>query len=313
MSAKKLLRPGGAHTPPDIIGDLLGVRHSPDVPTRLPLSDLFVVPGFNPRTAHLSPTERDALFAPEALGELVRSMQEVLEDGEPRGVLQPLLVRPTPDGYAVIAGERRYHAARLAGLKDVPVLIRNMTEQEALAAAIIENAQRLKIDQVSEALAGFRLLGFLTGMGEEQVVRHLNAVRQGEEEDRFGLDATLRSLFGTGISTWSQQRAKVLQLLDAERLAIQRGQLNAKSVFPLLRLGENHAARLEILHELLSHDEKKSSQEVEAIVARHLQKSPVQVDRATRLKTLLPRLRKLSGPQAAEADRLIERLQALLS
>ncbi|GAA5533850.1 ParB/RepB/Spo0J family partition protein [Deinococcus aluminii] len=311
--SKNLSRPGRAHTPSGIIEEILGVKAPSAAPAVLPLAQLTVEPGFNPRTAHLTQEEREALFSPESLGDLVRSMQEVLEDGQPRGVQQPLLVRPLGgEQYAVVAGERRYRAAQLAGLSTVPVLVRNLTDQEALAAAIIENAQRQNVDQVSEALAGFRLLGVLTGMDEPQLVRHLNAIRQNEEEDRHGLDRTLRTVFGTGVSTWSQQRAKVLQLLSEERRAIQVGLLRAKSVFPLLKLGDNHAARLNLLQELLAMKEKPSSRDTEQLVERYLQNPLPHPDRAARLRPLLPRLKKLTGTQAEEADRLIAQLQALL-
>jgi len=310
---KKLIRPGTAQPSPDVIGDMLGLREPSLPPTRLTLGDLDVISGFNPRTAALSPTEQAALFIPEALDDLVRSMQEVLADGQPRGVLQPLLVRPTNAGrYAVIAGERRFHAARLAGLQDVPVIIRNMTEREALAAAIIENAQRLKVDQVSEALAGFRLLALLTGLTEDEVVKHLNAVRQGDEEDRFDLERILKTTFGTGISTWSQQRSKVLQLLPEERRAIQSARLPAKTVFPLLRLRNDHPARLRLLSELLAREEPPSSQEAVALVQRELQPASAKPDRSVQFRRLVPHLKKLTGDKAREADRLLQALHALL-
>ncbi len=90
-------------------------------------------------------------FSDEALSELADSIEKY-------GVLQPLLVRPIGDnGYQLIAGERRWRAARLAGLTEVPVVIREMTDEEAAALALIENLQREDLNAVEEAF-GFRKL-----------------------------------------------------------------------------------------------------------------------------------------------------------
>ena len=75
-------------------------------------------------------------FDDEALQELADSIAQ-------HGVLQPLLVRPMPDGsYQLVAGERRWRASQIAGLNEVPVVVRDMNEQEAAELALIENLQR---------------------------------------------------------------------------------------------------------------------------------------------------------------------------
>ena len=89
-------------------------------------------------------------FADDALSELADSIEKY-------GVLQPLLVRPLGDGYQLIAGERRWRAARMAGLTEVPVVIREMTDEEAATLALIENLQREDLNPVEEAF-GFRKL-----------------------------------------------------------------------------------------------------------------------------------------------------------
>lgn len=86
------------------------------------------------------------------------SLQELTDSIAKYGVLQPLLVRPIGDnGYQLIAGERRWRAARLAGLTEVPVVVREMTDEEAAALALIENLQREDLNPVEEAF-GFRKL-----------------------------------------------------------------------------------------------------------------------------------------------------------
>ncbi len=87
-------------------------------------------------------------FDPEQLEELANSIRE-------KGVMQPLLVRPggeDPDIYEIIAGERRWRAAQAAGLHEIPVIIRDVDDKEALELAIIENVQRADLNSVDEAM-----------------------------------------------------------------------------------------------------------------------------------------------------------------
>lgn len=84
------------------------------------------------------------------------------------GVLQPLLVRPLAGGgYQLVAGERRWRASRMAGLTEVPVVIREMTDQEAAELALIENLQRQDLNPMEEAL-GYRTLMQQYGMTQEE-------------------------------------------------------------------------------------------------------------------------------------------------
>lgn len=84
-------------------------------------------------------------FDDEALAELAESIAR-------HGILQPLLVRPlSGDGYQLVAGERRWRAARMAGLTEVPVVVREMTDEEAASFALIENLQREDLNPLEEA------------------------------------------------------------------------------------------------------------------------------------------------------------------
>ncbi len=90
-------------------------------------------------------------FDEEALAELAHSIEQ-------HGVLQPLLVRPCPDGsYQLVAGERRWRASRMAGLSEVPVVIRDLTDAQVAELALVENLQREDLDPIEEAL-GFKEL-----------------------------------------------------------------------------------------------------------------------------------------------------------
>ena len=74
------------------------------------------------------------------------------------GILQPLLVQKKKDYYEIIAGERRWRAAKLAGIKDVPIIVKNYTDQEIVEISLIENIQRENLNPIEEAMAYKRLL-----------------------------------------------------------------------------------------------------------------------------------------------------------
>ncbi len=101
-----------------------------------------------------SPYQPRRVFDESALADLVHSIQE-------KGILQPLLVRKNPKnpvGFEIIAGERRFRAAQKAGLKTVPVLIKEMSNQSAVEVALIENLQREDLNPLEEAESYKRLL-----------------------------------------------------------------------------------------------------------------------------------------------------------
>ena len=90
-------------------------------------------------------------FDEDALEELADSIKQF-------GLLQPILVQDRKTYYEIIAGERRWRAAKKAGLKEVPVIIKNLTEQEIVEIALIENIQREDLNPIEEAQAYKRLL-----------------------------------------------------------------------------------------------------------------------------------------------------------
>lgn len=109
-------------------------------------------------------------FDDEALSELSDSIKQ-------HGVLQPLLVRPLPDGsYRLIAGERRWRASRMAGLAEVPVVIREMTDEEESIFALIENLQREDLNVIEEA-EGLKTLIETFGLTQEQAAEKVGKSR----------------------------------------------------------------------------------------------------------------------------------------
>lgn len=86
------------------------------------------------------------------------ALQELAESIKQFGVLQPLLVQKKEDYYEIIAGERRWRASKLAGLKEIPVIVKEFTEQEAVEISLIENIQREDLNPIEEAMAYKRLM-----------------------------------------------------------------------------------------------------------------------------------------------------------
>ena len=138
-----------------LLGDSASVAPTPQSPgvRSLPVEMLEPSP-YQPRGA----------MNLEALEELTASIRE-------RGILQPLLVRPhptLPGRYQIIAGERRWRASQAAGLHEVPALIRELTDVDAMAAGLVENLQRQDLNPIEEA-EGFRRLLDEFGISQELV------------------------------------------------------------------------------------------------------------------------------------------------
>lgn len=109
-------------------------------------------------------------FNQEKLNELADSIAE-------HGVLQPLLVRPLASGiYQLVAGERRWRAARIAGLTEVPVVIKELSDQEAAEIALIENLQREDLNPIEEA-EGLQMLIGTYGLTQDQAASRVNKSR----------------------------------------------------------------------------------------------------------------------------------------
>lgn len=105
----------------------------------LPIEQLFA-----------NPDQPRRMFDEEALEELAASIKE-------HGVIQPIIVTPKDDKYEIVAGERRYRASKLAGLTEVPVIIRTLTDQNQLEISLIENIQRRDLNTIETATAYAKL------------------------------------------------------------------------------------------------------------------------------------------------------------
>ncbi len=136
--------------------------------------DLFATPGTELRQVPLGDIERNpyqprTVFDDEKLSELTTSVKEV-------GVLQPILLREQNDHYELIAGERRWLAARRAGLSSIPAVVRRIQDIESFEQAIIENLHREDLNPIDEAVAFHRLMDEFS-MTQQQVAERVGRSR----------------------------------------------------------------------------------------------------------------------------------------
>ncbi|SUB03102.1 Chromosome-partitioning protein parB [Pannonibacter phragmitetus] len=187
-------------------------------------------------------------FAEKDLTELTDSIRE-------KGIIQPILVRPAagkPNHFEIIAGERRWRAAQRAGLHEVPVIIRDITDQEALELAIIENVQRADLNPIEEAL------------GYEQLTAEFN-YSQGE----------LAKLIGKSRSHVANT-LRLLKLPNAVKDYLSEGLITAGHARALITL-EDPSALAELIVEkgLSVRDAEKLAQDPEILSKLSGPKDPV--------------------------------------
>jgi len=154
------------------------------------------------------------------------AMRELTDSIRTRGVLQPLLARPhpgSPGRYQIIAGERRWRAAQQAGLHDVPVLVRDMGDSDAMAAALVENLQRQDLNPIEEA-EGFKRLIEDFGLTQEQLGEAVGKSR-----------------------SHVANIMRLLQLPPGVRIEVQNGRLSAGHARALLTHPNPEQAALQVL------------------------------------------------------------------
>jgi ParB family chromosome partitioning protein len=180
-------------------GPALGRGLASLIPQRLtPSSSVLEVP-----LARLTPNPHQPRhhWDDAALADLAASIRE-------HGVLQPVLVTETLDGYQLIAGERRVRAARLAGLDRIPALVRQLADRDQLEVALVENVQRADLDPIDEALA-YRQLIDEFGLTQERVAERVGRARATVANTLRLLDlhASVRTAIADGRITAGHGRA----------------------------------------------------------------------------------------------------------
>ena len=183
-------------------------------------------------------------FDEDALIELSESIKQF-------GILQPLLVQKRDDYYEIIAGERRWRAARMANLKEVPVLIRNYTEKEILEIALIENLQRENLNAIEEAKAYKKLMEEFN-MKQDEVAERVS-------KSRTAVTNSMRLL---------KLDEKVQQMLIDEMISSG----HARALIPIEDKELQYTIALKIF------DEKLNVRETEKLI-KTLQTEPIKVEK----------------------------------
>ncbi len=148
------------------------------------------------------------------------SLEELAQSIKERGVLEPIVVRPKDDKYEIVMGERRYRASRLAGLDEIPAVIREMNDEDAAADALLENFQREDLNPIDRARAIESLLGFMTwekcaktlGVSESTLRRHLDLLELPEAIQR----ELIESFSGASESCFSEAHARLLKTMNSD-------------------------------------------------------------------------------------------------
>ena len=198
-------------------------------------------------------------FDEDALLELAESIKQF-------GVLQPLLVQDRKDYYEIIAGERRWRAAKIAGLKEVPVIIKKLTEQEMVEISLIENIQRENLNPIEEALAYKRLLNEFNLKQDEvaervsksrtAVTNSMRLLKLNEKVQQMVIDDMLttghaRALLG--IEDQEKQDVAAQQIFD-EKLSVRETEKLVKKIQKEKDLPEKKKEELDEQVELAYHD-----------------------------------------------------------
>lgn len=176
-------------------------------------------------------------FSEQALEELAASIRS-------QGLMQPILVRPRPQGgYELIAGERRWRAARMAGLTEIPAIVKEVTDEQASAMALIENIQREDLNPLEEAFALQRLKDEFE-LTQQQVADAVGKSRVAVTNllRLLNLAPSVRELLQRGELEMGHARALLtLEPLDQERVAaeVSQKQLSVRQTEDLVRQRQN--------------------------------------------------------------------------
>jgi ParB family chromosome partitioning protein len=141
-------------------------------------------------------------------------MLELQESINQHGILEPIIVRPIESGYELVAGERRFRAAKQLGLTEIPAVIHQLTTEQAYEIALIENLQREDLNPVEETEAILQILALKLAMPEKEVISNLYKMRVTSEPER---DAVLTTIASQVISIFES-----LQTIKWESFVVNR-------------------------------------------------------------------------------------------
>jgi ParB family chromosome partitioning protein len=186
-----------------------------------------------------SPLQPRREFAREALEELVDSIRQ-------RGIIQPLIVRPMNGQFELIAGERRWRAAKEIGLAEAPVIVRHATDLEVLELSLIENLQRAELNPIEEAQAYARLAGEF-GMRQDEIAQKVGKSRAAVANSMRLLDLDQQVQTWVVQSLLSVGHAKVLLGLKAheeQRMLAEKVLRQSSTVRTTERMVQRHLGKI---------------------------------------------------------------------
>ncbi len=205
-------------------------------------------------------------FDEEALAELADSIAQ-------HGVIQPLLVRPLADGtYQLVAGERRWRASRMAGLTEVPVTVREMTDREAAQLALIENLQREDLNPMEEAY-GYRTLMETYALTQEEAARVVNKSRPAVANALrlLNLPTAVAGLVENGcLSAGHARTILAFESEEAQTAAAEEAVAKGLSVRDLERMAKNAKKKTAQETPVVAFAKNSFYSEVELALAEHL-------------------------------------------
>lgn len=189
-------------------------------------------------------------------------LEQLAESIKQHGILEPILVRSLPKGqYELVAGERRYRAAQLAGLKEVPVVVRELSDQEASQLALIENLQREDLNPVEETEGVLDLLTLKLQCGQDEI---LDALTQMATAQKKGVELSgnvsrrleaiaeiLESTIGLTPESFRTSRLPLLRLPADVLEVLRQGKLEYTKARTIARLKDDQA-RQQLLEEAIA-------------------------------------------------------------
>lgn len=202
----------------------------------------------------ISPTQPRRYFDPDKLDGLTQSVKE-------HGILEPLLVRSLPDDkYELVAGERRYRAATAAGLTEVPVVIKELTDSEALQLALIENLQREDLNPVEETEGILQLLALKLESEQFEVISLLNQLANAKRgftdnvvrnEKQKLIEAVFATVGGLSVESFRTHRIPLLSLPEDILAALRNGQIEYTKAKAIAQI-KDEAAQKELLEDAIA-------------------------------------------------------------
>ena len=177
-------------------------------------------------------------------------IEELARSIKSNGIIQPIVVRKTPEGYEIVAGERRWRASQRAGLAKVPVVVRDIPEERMLAAALIENIQREDLNPIEEA-QGYRRLVDEHHLTQEQIAEAVGKDRSSVANylRLLKLPTEVRSNLSAGSLSMGHARALLALSNETDQLRIAREvvakNLSVRETETIVKKGTQPAAERE--------------------------------------------------------------------